>query len=94
MATVIRLKRGGRTHEPYYRVVVLDSRSKLTGRGIEELGIDQPFARPGPPMAAGPPTSGAAAGAGSGCWMGGWAGAASSSVGSLPGNGAGVGSAS
>ena len=25
MATVIRLKRGGRTHSPYYRVIVMDS---------------------------------------------------------------------
>lgn len=50
MATVIRLKRGGRTHEPYYRVVVMDSRSKLTGRVIEELGIYQPCARPEPLM--------------------------------------------
>lgn len=48
MATVIRLKRGGRTHAPYYRMVVVDSRAKLTGRVIEELGIYQPCARPEP----------------------------------------------
>ncbi len=48
MATVIRLKRGGRTHAPYYRVVVMDSRAKLTGRVIEELGVYHPCARPEP----------------------------------------------
>ncbi len=48
MATVIRLKRGGRTHAPYYRMVVVDSRAKITGRVIEELGIYQPCARPEP----------------------------------------------
>lgn len=48
MATVIRMKRGGRTHTPYYRVVVVDSRDKLTGRVIEELGVYQPCARPEP----------------------------------------------
>ena len=48
MPTVIRLKRGGRTHAPYYRVVVMDSRAKLTGRVIEELGIYHPCARPEP----------------------------------------------
>lgn len=48
MATVIRMKRGGRTHAPYYRVVVVDSRAKATGRVIEELGIYHPCARPEP----------------------------------------------
>ncbi len=48
MATVIRLKRGGRTHAPYYRVVVTDSRAKITGRVIEELGVYHPCARPEP----------------------------------------------
>ena len=48
MATVIRLKRGGRTHAPYYRLVVMDSRGKMTGRVIEELGIYHPCARPEP----------------------------------------------
>lgn len=48
MATVIRLKRGGRTHAPYYRVVVSDSRAKITGSVIEELGIYHPCARPEP----------------------------------------------
>ena len=48
MATVIRMKRGGRTHAPYYRVVVADARAKITGRVIEQLGIYHPCARPEP----------------------------------------------
>ena len=48
MPTVIRMKRGGRAHDPYYRVVVTDSRAKATGRVIEEIGVYQPCARPKP----------------------------------------------
>ncbi len=48
MPTVIRMKRGGRAHDPYYRVVVTDSRSRATGRVIEEIGVYQPCARPKP----------------------------------------------
>ncbi len=48
MATAIRLKRGGRTHAPYYRLVVVDSRDKATGRVIEEIGIYHPCAKPEP----------------------------------------------
>lgn len=48
MATAIRLKRGGRTHSPYYRVVVVDSRAKSTGRVKDELGYYHPCARPEP----------------------------------------------
>lgn len=48
MPTVIRMKRGGRAHEPYYRVVVTDSRNRATGRVIEEIGIYHPCARPEP----------------------------------------------
>lgn len=48
MATVIRLARGGRTHSPYYRVVVQDSRSRTRGPVIEELGVYHPCARPEP----------------------------------------------
>ena len=48
MATAIRLKRGGRTHSPYYRMVVVDSRAKATGRVIEEVGYYHPCARPEP----------------------------------------------
>ena len=46
MATVIRLQRGGRTHAPYYRVVVMDSRDRTRGRVIYEIGVYHPCARP------------------------------------------------
>lgn len=48
MPTVIRLKRGGRTHSPYYRVIVTDSRARATGAVLDELGVYQPCARPEP----------------------------------------------
>lgn len=48
MATVIRLKRGGRKKAPYYRIVVTDARNRATGRVIEEIGIYHPCARPAP----------------------------------------------
>ena len=48
MSTIIRMKRGGRTHTPFYRIVVCDSRAKATGRVIEQLGVYQPCARPEP----------------------------------------------
>ncbi|HOQ33280.1 MAG TPA: 30S ribosomal protein S16 [Candidatus Hydrogenedens sp.] len=48
MATVIRLKRGGRTHEPYYRIVVMDSRERRQGKEIDIIGFYQPKARPEP----------------------------------------------
>ncbi len=48
MSVVIRMKRGGRTHSPYYRVVVMDSRDRNRGREIEQIGIYHPCARPEP----------------------------------------------
>ncbi len=48
MATVIRLKRGGRTHDPYYRIVVMDSRERRQGKEIDIIGYYQPKARPEP----------------------------------------------
>ncbi len=48
MATVIRLKRGGRTHAPCYRVVVMDSRTRALGREIETIGYYHPCAKPSP----------------------------------------------
>lgn len=48
MATVIRMKRGGRAHDPYYRVVVMDSRTRAKGRVVDEIGVYQPAARPEP----------------------------------------------
>ncbi len=46
MATRIRLKRIGAKKNPYYRVVVADSRSPRDGRFIEEIGYYQPVANP------------------------------------------------
>ncbi|MFV0251741.1 MAG: 30S ribosomal protein S16 [Beutenbergiaceae bacterium] len=46
MAVKIRLKRLGKTHAPYYRVVVADSRTKRDGRVIEEIGKYHPLAEP------------------------------------------------
>ena len=46
MATKIRLKRMGKIHQPYYRVVVADSRTKRDGRAIEEIGKYHPTEEP------------------------------------------------
>ncbi len=48
MATVIRLQRGGRSHAPYYRVVVMDSRNRTRGRVIDDIGVYHPCAKPEP----------------------------------------------
>ena len=48
MATVIRLRRGGRTHKPYYRIVVQDSRVRGRGPELDSIGIYHPAARPEP----------------------------------------------
>lgn len=48
MPTVIRMKRGGRTHAPYYRIVVMDSRKRTRGVEVDVLGVYQPLARPEP----------------------------------------------
>jgi len=48
MATVIRLKRGGRTHAPCYRVVVMDSRTRARGRELETIGYYHPCGKPEP----------------------------------------------
>jgi len=39
---VIRLRRGGRTHDPHYRLVAQERRSKLNGAYIENLGHYHP----------------------------------------------------
>jgi small subunit ribosomal protein S16 len=39
----IRLTRGGSKKRPYYRVVVMDSRSKRDGRFIEKIGFYNPM---------------------------------------------------
>ena len=42
----IRLRRMGAKKNPYYRLVVADSRSPRDGRFIEELGTYDPLANP------------------------------------------------
>ena len=41
---VLRLKRLGRTHRPFYRLNAMDRRSPRNGRVIEELGWYDPLA--------------------------------------------------
>jgi len=42
------MKRGGRAHKPYYRLVVMDSRSRSRGPELDNLGIYHPASRPEP----------------------------------------------
>lgn len=46
MAVKMRLKRMGAKKNPFYRVVVADSRYPRDGRFIEELGTYDPIAEP------------------------------------------------
>lgn len=46
MAVKIRLKRIGAKKNPFYRVVVADSRYPRDGRFIEEIGTYNPLANP------------------------------------------------
>ena len=46
MAVKIRLKRMGKIHAPYYRIVVADARTKRDGRAIEEIGKYHPKEEP------------------------------------------------
>ncbi|PWG60102.1 30S ribosomal protein S16 [Bifidobacterium catulorum] len=46
MATKIRLKRLGKKHYAFYRVVVMDSRKARNGKTIEEIGIYDPNKQP------------------------------------------------
>jgi small subunit ribosomal protein S16 len=39
----IRLKRFGTKKRPYYRIVVMDSRTPRDGRAIEEVGLYHPI---------------------------------------------------
>ncbi len=39
----IRLKRLGKKHRPFYRIVVTNVRSKRDGRVIDEIGYYDPF---------------------------------------------------
>ena len=42
LATKIRLKRMGKKFYAFYRVVIMDSRTKRDGRAIEEIGTYNP----------------------------------------------------
>jgi len=46
MATVIRLQRGGRKKQPFYSIVVMDSRDRRDGAFIEKLGYFDPCKQP------------------------------------------------
>lgn len=46
MATKIRLRRMGAKKNPFYRIVVADSRSPRDGRFIEEIGYYDPTKEP------------------------------------------------
>ena len=46
MAVKIKLARFGKIREPFYRVVVMDSRTKRDGRAIEEIGKYHPTEEP------------------------------------------------
>lgn len=46
MATRIRLRRMGAKKQPFYRIVVADSRSPRDGRFIEEIGYYDPMKNP------------------------------------------------
>jgi small subunit ribosomal protein S16 len=45
MAVRIRMKRMGRTHRPFFRICVMDSRVQRDGRAIEEVGLYDPMVR-------------------------------------------------
>ena len=46
VAVKIRLKRMGKIRSPFYRVVIMDSRTKRDGRAIEEIGLYHPTREP------------------------------------------------
>lgn len=46
MSVKIRLQRHGRTHAPYYHIVVADSRAPRDGKFIEKLGMYNPTSIP------------------------------------------------
>lgn len=43
MSVKIRLKKIGTKKRPYYRIVVMDSRTPRDGRALEEVGIYHPI---------------------------------------------------
>ena len=46
MSVKIRLTRTGRKKQPYFRIVVMDSRNRRDGAFIDQLGIYQPKRQP------------------------------------------------
>ena len=46
MAVKIRLKRMGSKRNPFYRIVVADSRAPRNGRSIEQIGTYNPVVNP------------------------------------------------
>ncbi len=46
VAVKIKLKRMGKIHAPFYRIIVADARTKRDGRAIEEIGKYHPKAEP------------------------------------------------
>lgn len=51
MSVKIRLKRFGAKMRPYYRVVIMDSRSPRDGRTLDDIGIYHPIACEGKQIA-------------------------------------------
>ncbi|TAH38594.1 MAG: 30S ribosomal protein S16 [Planctomycetota bacterium] len=45
MAVALRLKRIGRRNRPYFRICVMDERTRRDGRTIEEIGHYNPLAK-------------------------------------------------
>nr|ADY57785.1 SSU ribosomal protein S16P [Rubinisphaera brasiliensis DSM 5305] len=43
MSVRIRMKRMGRTHRPFYRICIMDSRKPRDGKTIEEVGTYDPM---------------------------------------------------
>nr|YP_009393417.1 ribosomal protein S16 [Symphyocladiella dendroidea]ARW61979.1 ribosomal protein S16 [Symphyocladiella dendroidea] len=41
----IRLKRLGRKKQPFYRIILIDSRKKRDGKSIEEIGFYNPLSK-------------------------------------------------
>jgi small subunit ribosomal protein S16 len=46
LAVVIRLARMGKTHKPFYRITVADSRASATGKFLEQIGHYDPSLNP------------------------------------------------
>ncbi len=46
MSVKIRLTRAGRKKQPFYRIVVMDSRNRRDGAYVEQVGIYQPKRQP------------------------------------------------